>query len=157
MSIPREKDLTIHLLKMAHDPAYREAHQGSETIASLSHHIDSKAKARADVATMCVEARKSKAGESSELDKATLHLIKMKYDSEYAAAYNAGDVKIEKTLAKPVITSTITEQQILKSTDGELTSILAKASQEEMELILKSASNAEAILYRIRQLKKAKT
>lgn len=149
MSIPREQDATIHILKMAHDPAYREAHKDTEQRRVAEQVPDA-------MAVLCAEIRKSKAGESTELDKATLHLVKMKYDTEYAAAYTAGDVKIEKAVAEPAVTSAITEQQILKSTDAELTAILAKASQDEMDLILKSASNAEAILYRIRQLNKAK-
>ncbi|WP_278440910.1 hypothetical protein [Pseudomonas oryzihabitans] len=149
MSIPREQDATIHILKMTHDPAYREAHKDTEQRRVAEQVPDA-------MAVLCAEIRKSKAGESTELDKATLHLVKMKYDTEYAAAYKAGDVKIEKAVAEPAVTSAITEQQILKSTDAELTAILAKASQDEMDLILKSASNAEAILYRIRQLNKAK-
>lgn len=96
MSIPREQDATIHILKMTHDPAYREAHKHTETIASQPRQLDSKAKARSDLADMCSEIRKSKSGESSELDKATLHLLKMKYDLEYAAEYNAGTVDIQK-------------------------------------------------------------
>ncbi|WP_145152755.1 hypothetical protein [Pseudomonas oryzihabitans] len=108
MTIPRETDPTIHVIKMTHDAAYREAHKDSEPRRNAEANVS-------PMGALCSEIRKSKTGQSCELDKVTTHLLKMKYDAEYAAAYKAGAVDVKKAAYHSTI-----EGDVNKDADPEL-------------------------------------
>lgn len=95
-----------------------------------------------------------------------LHMMKMKYNQAYREEYEG--LQADLTQAQEVIRrreaaqvadvakAAVTETDILKSTDAELANILATSTGEQMEMIIKASTQANAIVARIREIQKAK-